>query len=502
MKVFLLYPDRDFDFSADLPRSRDDLTSDLELSTLLTAMAGGDKFRYETCERVLLAGRTEPDLIGYRQDILADAIASPGVVRALYEIAVGALQDKRSVWGFMWSQNPSSILSAAVSQLGVLISRLRQLRRVADEHAGSFRSAGMTVFFRTVRSELDDAYFATLDRHLKQLRFGGGTLISARLGTDNSGTDYVLRSGQARQGWRERVGLAPRTMYSFSIPPRDEGGAHALSDLTNRSLNRVANAAGQSADHVSGYFTMLRAELAFYVSCLDLHDRLTAAGVPVTFPRPEPAGSSEWSCSDLRDACLALRPGEVTGNDVDAAGARLMIITGANSGGKSTFLRSAGVAQLMMQCGMFVTARSFRAGTRTGVFTHFIREEDPALVSGRLDEELGRMSAIADQVAPGGLILFNESFAATNEREGSEIGRQIVTALLEAGISVMFVTHHFDLADSLYRQADHPSLFLRAPRQPDGRRDYKLVVAPPLPTSYGQDIYHRIGGWLADDREG
>jgi MutS domain V len=121
-------------------------------------------------------------------------------------------------------------------------------------------------------------------------------------------------------------------------------------------------------------------------------------------------------------------------------GKSLVIITGANSGGKSMFLRSVGQAQLMMQCGMFVTARSLRASVCRQVFTHFIREEDPDMVSGRLDEELTRMSVIADRIGPRCLILFNESFAATNEREGSEIGRQVVRALLEAGIRVFFVT--------------------------------------------------------------
>ena len=190
----------------------------------------------------------------------------------------------------------------------------------------------------------------------------------------------------------------------------------------------------------------------------------------------------------------------MTGNDIDADGTQLVVITGANSGGKSTFLRSIGLAQLMMQAGMMVAARSFRSSLCRGVFTHFIREEDPDLVSGRLDDELARMSAIADQISPGCLMLFNESFAATNEREGSEIGRQVTTALLEAGVRVFFVTHHFDLADGFRRNAAGRTLFLRAPRQPDGRRDFKLIVADPLPTSYGADIYYRIGGWLGDSR--
>jgi len=249
---------------------------------------------------------------------------------------------------------------------------------------------------------------------------------------------------------------------------------------------------------VASYFTMLRAELGFYVSCLNLRDQLLARGQPVTFPVPSASEPLELSGEDLRDAALALRIDEVVGNEVDADGRSLVIITGANSGGKSTFLRSVGLAQLMMQCGMFVTARSFRASVSSGVFTHFIREEDPGMVSGRLDEELSRMSVIADRIARHGLILFNESFAATNEREGSEIGRQVVRALLEAGIRVLFVTHQFDFADSFHRQHPDSALFLRAPRQPDGRRSFKLTVAEPLPTSYGKDIYDRIGGWMAE----
>ena len=184
---------------------------------------------------------------------------------------------------------------------------------------------------------------------------------------------------------------------------------------------------------------------------------------------------------------------------VQAAGKSLVIITGANSGGKSTFLRSVGVAQLMMQSGLFVTAGSYRANVARGIFTHFIREEDADMTSGRLDDELRRMSAIADRIAPGCLMLFNESFAGTNEREGSEIGRQVVSALLDAGITVFFVTHRFGFAQHFHRQQAGTTLFLRAKRQPDGRRNYKLAVKDLLPTSFGEDRYYRLGGWLEED---
>ena len=183
------------------------------------------------------------------------------------------------------------------------------------------------------------------------------------------------------------------------------------------------------------------------------------------------------------------------GNDANADDKSLVMITGANSGGKSTLLRSIGLAQLMMQCGMFVGARAFRANLGEGLFTHFIREEDATMTSGKLDEELARMNGIADRIAPRSIVLFNESFAATNEREGSEIGRQIVSALLEAGVKVLFVTHQFTLADAFYAQKSDTALFLRAERAVDGRPSFKLVEGEPLPTSFGEDIYQRIGGF-------
>jgi DNA mismatch repair ATPase MutS len=120
--------------------------------------------------------------------------------------------------------------------------------------------------------------------------------------------------------------------------------------------------------------------------------------------------------------------------------------------------------------------------------------------SGRLDDELKRMSAIADRIGPHALILFNESFAGTNEHEGAEIGYQVTRALLDSQIRVLFVTHRYAFADRFRRKHAPATLFLRAERQPDGSRDYKLTVKDPLPTSFGEDLYYRLGGWLDEDK--
>lgn len=503
MKAYLLYEGQDFDFDADLPASHNDVISDLELTTLLQAMAQGDNFLFEISKKVLLASLEDPEAIRYRQHVLADFLAEPDILREMYAIARGALEDKRGMWGYS-SRFPSSILSAAVHQLEALVIRMEGLRQIADRHLEKFRSDGLRTLLRTLQRELDDEYFETVNYHLGQLKFRRGELISMELDRDNSGVGYVLRSGQAKSTWKERLGIGPRSSYSFTIPPRDEAGAAALADMTSRGINLVANAAAQSADHITSYFTMLRAELGFYVSCVNLHEQLAAKDLRAVFPDPAPREETRLSFTDLRDTALALRAeGPVVGNDVEADGKSMVIVTGANSGGKSTFLRSVGLAQLMMQSGMFVVADAYRASVCRRVFTHFIREEDASMTSGRLDEELARMSSIADEIGPGCLMLFNESFAATNEREGSEIARQVVRALLEAGIRVIYVTHQYDFAESFTHQHAESTLFLRAEREVDGQRSFKLVVAEPLSTSFGEDLYLRLGGWLdEEDRAG
>jgi len=208
---------------------------------------------------------------------------------------------------------------------------------------------------------------------------------------------------------------------------------------------------------------------------------------------PVALGERRQAFQGLYDVCLALTMKQkVVGNDLDASGKDLVIITGANQGGKSTFLRGIGLAQVMMQCGMFVAAESFCADVCSGLFTHYKRKEDASMKSGKLDEELSRMSEIVDQIAPHAMVLFNESFAATNEREGSEIARQIIRALLEKRIQVFFVTHLYEFAHGFYDKHMENAIFLRAERQTDGRRTFKLIEGEPLQTSYGEDLYTQI----------
>jgi hypothetical protein len=500
MKAFLMYPDRDFHLDQDLPPNEAGLASDLELGVVLRAMADGDKFLFDVARLGLHSGLTGPEEIAYRQHVLADCIAQPGVVRDLYAMAIEALTGEKKILGWIWRDSPETIVYRTRQLMQIYVDMFRRLRGIADTHAASFGSEGFTRFFAMLSKELSDEYLAEVAAHIDELAFRRGTLISAKLGKGNKGTGHIVRR-QPEQSWRDRIPGMTRNGYTFYIAERDETGMRTLSDLASRGLNAAASALAQSTDHIRAFFQMLRAELGFYLGCLNLRDQLTAKGGPVCFPDPvgpalASAAHARLSARGLYDASLALSLGDAgaVGNDVDADGKQLIMITGANQGGKSTFLRSVGLAQLMMQAGMFVAAESFTASVSTGIFTHFKREEDATMEKGKLDEELDRMSVIADQITPGCLLLCNESFASTNEREGSEIARQVIRAMSEAGIRTIFVTHLYDLAERLYAGHDPATLFLRAERRPDGRRTFRLPPGEPLPTSYGQDLYQSVFG--------
>ena len=499
MKARLLFPDRDIDLKAEPPGQWREVAQDLELDTLLAAMAAGDAFLHEVASSVLQAATGEGDarIIAWRQAALRDSLEHAPELRALYALVVEAIESrKKHLFGISMGRYPRSNLHGAVELLQTYMQMLRRLRQQADALSGGFRSEAFGTLFTTLQREIGDDYFAEVQDHLDTLRFRHGVLLSASLGPGNAGTGYVLHAGNAaRPGWLARLLRKAPPQYTFRLADRDEAGERMLSELVDRGINEVANALAQATEHVLGFFELLRVELAFFVACLNLHARLDALGVATCMPTFHPAGTRHLTARALRDPALALTlqraPVE---NDLDADGKGLLVVTGANEGGKSTFLRALGLAQIMLHAGLFVAAETYAGELARGVFTHYKREEDATLQGGKLDEELLRMSAIAERIVPGALWLSNESFASTNAREGSALLVQVVDALRERGIKVVLVTHLVDAARRLVDQAAPDTLSLRAQRRDDGARSFKLVAGAPLRTSFGTDLDAEVFG--------
>lgn len=486
-------PRGDFDLAAEEPEQAADLVQDLQLDPLWDAMGGGDPFLRAVARAAVLAPVHDAEVIRYRQRAFEDCRRNLEQVRQLYRIAVDALGLRRGIFGLPLHGHPRMELSYAVRLLSELAGKLEELRAFREVLDTDFASPAFRGLSATIARELDDGYLAELRAILHDLQFPRGILMSAALGLGGQVSGQILRRPRLEnRRWLNHTPLT-RPFFSFVLPDRDEAGASALAELEDRSVNEVANVVCQAADHVQAFFTALRAEVGFYLAADSLATALGRTGAAVCVP--DPLGAATLSADGIYDPGLALREGRAPRtNDVHLAERTLVVITGANNGGKSTLLRALGVAQLLMQAGLPVPADRYAACPVGRIFTHWAREEDDELVHGKFDEELDRMQQIVARIRPGDLLLCNESFASTNEAEGSQILLDVTRALVYAGVRVFSVTHLYDFASSVQESQDLDALFLRAPRSENGERTFRIEPGQPLATSFGLDLYDKVFG--------
>ncbi|WP_067673755.1 MutS-related protein [Nocardia miyunensis] len=465
---------------------------DLGLDALCTAMSHDDEYGEdpaiaEAVRAILPVGVADPDVIRYRHAVLVDCQAHPSAVRELYRIATEATRVKR--WKVGPRHRPNGKLLLALEPLRELLGCLRELRAACAHHARSFESAGFTDLAATVAAELDERYLVSVEQQLAAMDFENGLHFSAGLGPGNKVAGIRLHAPIRRR----RFGLERRAGRAFEAIDDPESESNPIVQLQNPALRIIADVVSDATDQVQGFFGQLRTQLAFYLGCVTLHRRLIRARVPVCLPTVHPAGAPRLRCTGLRDIGLCLAGGRpVVGNDLDATGRSLIIVTGANNGGKSTFLRAVGAAQLMAHAGMFVAAESFETDLHGGIFTHFAADEDRTMSHGKLVEELVRMSGLLDRMTPDSLLLCNESFASTGARDAEQITEPLLNALLDTGVSIIFVTHLTEFACRRAASARPTDLFLRAERLPDGTRTFHLIPGSPGPGSHADDIFRKV----------
>lgn len=499
MRVNLLYRDDDHSTPDGIPWNSKDLEKDLDLETIFSAMADKDSYVFDVCRKTVLNSLKDRETIMYRQDATRDAIENQALVRDIYTTIVNAVAEARKQYFWISRSNPEFVLHESISVLKIYLSALTKIREIGRSAMPSLHSEGFRQLFTMITHEFSEEYTDTVSKHLENLRFPRGIYVRGGIGMGNSLIGYTLVVPDVRPDkLLERITHIREAHYTYVLPDRDESGAQALAEMRTRSIRETSEIVSESAESVLAFIDTLKEEIAFYLGCVNLWNKLKFLGAKVSFPIPESDHKKGTIYESIYDVALSLRTDQTAvGNSLNAESDKIIFITGANKGGKSTLLRAIGQAQLMMQCGMFVAAESFSTYIASGIFTHFKREEDSGMAMGKFDEELGRMSAIIDHMSPRSRVLFNESFSSTNVREGSEIAMQIINALVDTGMKIVFVTHFNELAEA-YIGNVHKPIFLRAERLENGTRTFRVIRADPIPTSFGYDIFQKIFGESGD----
>lgn len=504
MKPFLLFEQYDDHLHKKIS-NENDLMEDLNLQIIFDAMAGEDSFLSNTAKSVVLNSLTDIGTIIYRQNVLKDCLNNRSAINEIYDIATATLEEAAYYREFT-KPHYAKVVSAAVKVadsaglLEILAANLYKLRELIHLYEKKFHSKGMMTFCNKQTAFLTDDFFQKVNRHItefKSISEDGNVKIGSGIGNGMKGTGHILRSITTHSSRMSFIRKARGRHIHNVIRLDNVSLANSAREIEDAGLFHVLRLVNHFNSGTIDFLESLRYEIGFYLGCANLYSVLRGINAELSFPVPDKIDKRNLVFKGLFDLSLSINERmKPVSNDLDAADKKILMITGANQGGKSTYLRSIGIAQILMQCGLFVPANFYRANVCDSIFTHFTKEEDIKMNSGKLDEELQRINDIVNSMTSNSLLLLNEPFATTTEREGTGIAMDIVAALFEHHVKIVFVTHLFELADFLYKQSLRMAIFLRAERNQDGSRSFCIKEGAPLETSYGEDLFNSTIGEL------
>ncbi|MBQ7924788.1 MAG: hypothetical protein IJ335_00655 [Lachnospiraceae bacterium] len=539
MKAHLLYDHKEWIRIKNYYDSRS-IVQDLGLETLFVAAAKGvikerdeikaiteeDLFVKNTMRQVMLVPLESADEILYRQEIIRDCFANEEFICALFDLSQEIL-DKWDKLGRrdndrMSMRNTPAFLVNEIHILRLFVSGLSRIKSLLAIYATRLESRGLSGLYERLCREYPEELEKQLNQILEDISF----YVSAASGTIEFDKEYkpnivlgcTLGGGMKFENLKlEQVSTDVRRYHApgsaighakefmRSLTPNSiaaQKGAGVAPNIAELEYQIVAYVVGCFAPFVNDFgdfFVQLHMQSAFYRGAVNLKHHLMRYDLPSCYPTVGAQDSLRFENLKEFVMCIEQRINPV-GNTCDIRDKMLLVVTGANQGGKSTFLRSIGIAQVMMQCGLPVAAVAYESGIFPQFFTHFTRREDSAMNSGRLDEELNRMNQIIEHLGERSMILLNESFATTTEKEGSVIAYDIVRALKEADVKILTVTHLLSFAQRMYDEVDTGMQkgveFLCAERLTDGKRTFRMIQHAPELTSFGLDLFEELVGGL------
>ncbi len=486
------------------------------------------------------------EVIRYRQDVLGDVGRLASLEASLEALLplVGAIER------YYVPREPGDTLHELAHRLGELDSYVKcmnALGALLSEARGEIRSDGLLRLLEIARGVEEDETFQHLSQELPSLL---AALRGTRSLTIGLNLDQDLRPSEAllvsvnttrftfhstsllrkifggrvdREAWE---GVAPlRKIETGSRekarPPNPMLAPlfRDLSDLMERVCRPIASALKRYQDVTGGFLPGLGEEIAFYIGATRLERKLQGMGLPTCRPRIKAPEERTCSVQGCYSPALAVRLGEqsrpahatagVVTNDVNIdRDHAILVLTGPNQGGKTTYLQSVGLAQVMAQAGLFAPGSSATISPVDAIFTHFPVEERPEFDDGRLGEEAGRISLIFQQATSSSLVLLNESLASTSHGEALALAVDVVRALEASGGRAIFITHLHELAAEARRLSEGTgersrvvSMVALTEEQPgmEGstadavRSTFRIVEGSSTGSSHASAIAHRYG---------
>jgi DNA mismatch repair protein MutS len=444
----LLFPDAD-DALRDGVREAPEFFHDLNLGPVVEAITARRQ-EYDLAP-FFQAPLRDLEAIAYRQEVMRDmedrtlrqAVESFAErMRTMRERLAMAGKSHYELEKQRWHLAAAEAYGEAVERLahdlGGIDPASRALRGFRDDLSAYVRSDA----FRTLSDEMRPLV-AALEAIRYSLLIRGDRVTVLPYGGEN---DYSAAVEETFRKFRQGAVKDYRRQFKdvSGMNHVEAEVVYRVARLNPDTFGALARFCERHADFVDPTTVSFDREIQFFAAALEFVDRLRRAGLSFCAPRLSKRDKAVVACGafDVALADKSVREGAtVVTNDFFLQGdERILVVTGPNQGGKTTFARTFGQMHYLASLGCPVPGREARLFLYDRLFTHFEREEDISNLHGKLEDDLVRVRGILDRATPDSVVIINEIFSSTTLEDALFLGREVLARLVRLDVLCVFVT--------------------------------------------------------------
>jgi DNA mismatch repair protein MutS len=362
------------------------------------------------------------------------------------------------------------------------------------------RSRGLLAFRDYFASYIESDRFTSLLQEANELAADLSKVKYSVLIRDNSFTvrgydeeaDYSAEIEETFRKFQLRAAKDYRVKYRYAPEDMNHIEAKILEFVARQNpelFSRLVEYCARYAAFIDETILVFDREIHFYIAYLRHIARFKEAGLAFNYPKIS-ADSKSVRASEAFDLALAQKLAAenkpIVSNDFFLEDReRIIVVTGPNQGGKTTFARMFGQLHYLASLGCPVPGRQSQLYLFDRLFTHFEREEKVESHRGKLEDDLVRVHAILREATPRSIVVMNEVFTSTTVQDELFLSRKIMERLNKLDVLCVWVTFLDELASSSDKTVSMVSTIV--PENPT-LRTFKIVRRPADGRAYAMAI--------------